>query len=132
MKHIEELSTLTAICNEVRNRGLSAGHLLTLSKIFGKRLRSALRLLRENRVKKYVFRPSGKTVWVVTGRSTDYHIIPAAEYCSCNDFFFRAVSQEIRLCYHLIAQKIAQATEHYELIEEDDRRYRQLIDRLKR
>ncbi len=52
--------------------------------------------------------------------------MPAAEFCSCDDFYFRVMDGEVHLCYHLIAQKIAAALKQYDEIEENDELYNSL------
>ncbi|MCS6769434.1 MAG: SWIM zinc finger family protein [Candidatus Caldarchaeum sp.] len=76
--------------------------------------------VKEMRVKKYVFKPSGRVRWVVVGRTRDYLALPSVGYCSCEDFFFRVMSHEKPMCYHVVAVKLAQITEKYDVIEESD------------
>jgi predicted nucleic acid-binding Zn finger protein len=83
-------------------------------------------------VKKYVFKPSGRTVWIVVGRERDYLIMPEAEFCMCDDFYFRVLDRKIHLCYHLIAQKIARNLGWYETIEENDELYDTLMNEWKK
>lgn len=75
------------------------------------------------RVKKYVFQPSGRELWVVVGRSRDYLVLPLAKYCACDDFFYRVLDQERKRCYHLLAVALAQRQGSYEEIEERDDLY---------
>jgi predicted nucleic acid-binding Zn finger protein len=119
-----ETSLLKKICKEAKREGKLTGRSLTeLYETFGQRFIKALEALRENRVKKYAFKPSGKVVWIVVGKERDYLIMPRAEFCSCDDFYFRVLDREIHLCYHLIAQKIADILGWYETIEGDDDLY---------
>jgi predicted nucleic acid-binding Zn finger protein len=97
-----------------------------LRDVFGNRFTNAWRLVTENRVKKYVFRPSGRTLWVAIGNSAEYMIYSHAGYCGCSDFYFRVLDEEKAYCYHLLAQKLAEALDYYDLIEEDDEAYDQL------
>lgn len=109
------------ICEEVRKaKRITGEQIIRLSKAYGKRVELSLKALKEGRVKKYVFMPSRKVVWVVVGRELDYQVIPSADFCTCNDFYFRVVGGEARLCYHLLAQKLAEALGEYDLIEEKD------------
>jgi predicted nucleic acid-binding Zn finger protein len=50
----------------------------------------------------------------------------------CDDFYFRVLDQRIHLCYHLIAQKIAEVLDWYDKIEERDELYNSLMDEWKR
>jgi len=133
MNENSEIDTLTAICREAKAEGkLSGKNLTELYELFGQRFTKALDTLKENRVKKYVFKPSGRTVWIVIGRERDYLIMPEAEFCMCDDFYFRVLDRKIHLCYHLIAQKIARNLGWYETIEENDELYDTLMNEWKK
>ncbi|RLI04508.1 hypothetical protein DRO26_04460 [Candidatus Bathyarchaeota archaeon] len=95
----------------------------SLLKVFGKRFENALKALEEGAVKKYVFEPSGRVVWIVVGKERDYQIIPSVNYCSCDDFYFRVLDGGTCVCYHVLAQKLAEALNRYELITESDSFY---------
>jgi predicted nucleic acid-binding Zn finger protein len=128
-----EIDALNAICRESKAEGKLSGKSLTeLYELFGQRFTKALGALKENRVKKYVFKPSGRTVWIVIGRERDYLIMPEAEFCMCDDFYFRVLDKEVHLCYHLIAQKIARNLGWYETIEENDKLYESLMNEWKK
>jgi len=119
-----EVSMLKRVCKEAEAEGRITGERLTrLSIAFGARFTKAWKALKEKRVKKYLFMPSERKVWIVVGRERDYLIMPAAEFCSCDDFYFRVMDGEVHLCYHLIAQKIAVALKWYDEIEESDELY---------
>jgi predicted nucleic acid-binding Zn finger protein len=133
MNDNSEIDSLNAICREAKAGGkLSGKSLTTLYELFGQRFTKALAALKENRVKKYVFKPSGRTVWIVIGRERDYLIMSEAEFCMCDDFYFRVLDKEIHLCYHLIAQKIARNLGWYETIKEEDRLYETLMTEWKK
>jgi predicted nucleic acid-binding Zn finger protein len=128
-----EIDTLNAICRQAKSEEkLSGKNLTELYELFGQRFTKALDTLKENRVKKYVFRPSGRTVWIVIGRERDYLIMPEAEFCPCDDFYFRVLDKKIHLCYHLIAQKIARNLGWYETLEENDELYNMLMNEWKK
>ncbi len=121
-----EVEMLENICKEVQVRGrITSAHRNKLSSIFGQRLEKALETLEEQRVKKYVFQPSGRIVWIVVGKGREYLVMPAAEYCTCYDFYFQF--HQGHLCYHIIAQKLAEATSQFDLIEDDDQLFDILI-----
>ena len=123
-----EIDILNVICKEAKAKGKLTGKNLTkLYEIFGQRFTRAFEALRENRVKKYVFKPSGKTIWIVVGKERDYLIMPEAEFCTCDDFYFRVLDRQVHLCYHLIAQKLAKNLEWYETIEDHDEIYDSLM-----
>ena len=133
MNDNSEIDTLNAICREAKAEGKLSGKSLTeLYELFGQRFTNALGALKENRVKKYVFKPSGRNVWIVIGRERDYLIMPEAEFCMCDDFYFRVLDRKIHLCYHLIAQKIARNLGWYETLEENDKLYETLMNEWKK
>lgn len=102
-----------------------------LFQVFSDRFRNALTAIEEEKVRKYVFSPSGRAVWAVAGKDREYQILPIANFCSCNDFYFRVLSRETFLCYHLIAQKLAEALEKYLLIMREDEQYEALMSVLR-
>jgi predicted nucleic acid-binding Zn finger protein len=128
-----EIDTLNSICKQAKTEDkLSGKNLTDLYDLFGQRFTKALEALRENRVKKYVFKPSNRVVWIVVGRERDYLLMPEAEFCTCDDFYFRVLDKQIHLCYHLIAQKIARNLNWYEVLEENDELYQSLMDEWKK
>jgi predicted nucleic acid-binding Zn finger protein len=133
MNDNSEIDTVNTICREAKAGGKLSGKSLTgLYDLFGQRFTKALDTLKENRVKKYVFKPSGRTVWIVIGRERDYLIMPDAEFCMCDDFYFRVLDKKIHLCYHLIAQKIARTLDWYQTIKENDKLYDTLMNEWKK
>lgn len=121
-----EVRKLEKACKEVQADGRIANiHRDRLSSFFGQRLKKALEALEEQRVKKYVFQPSGRIVWIVVGKEREYLVMPAADYCTCDDFYFQF--HQGHLCYHIIAQKLAEATSRYDIIEDDDQLFDILI-----
>ena len=121
-----EPGVLKEICREIQvEKRVTDAHLTRLSLAFGSRFDRALEALRERRIKKYVFKPSGRTVWIVVGKRRDYLVMPDAEFCSCEDFYFKF--DKGHLCYHIIAQKLAEATDRFDLIEDNDSFYDVLI-----
>jgi len=99
----------------------------SLSTTFGQRFMKAWEAVKDKRVKKYIFKPSNRVVWIVVGRGRDYLIMPAADFCTCNDFYFRVMDKQIHLCYHLVAQKLAESLQNYDLYEEEDELYEALM-----
>jgi predicted nucleic acid-binding Zn finger protein len=132
MDESTEIDTLNHICKEAKTHGKLTGKNLTeLYEVFGQRFIKALEALKENRVKKYVFKPTNRTVWIVVGKERDYLIMPEAEFCTCDDFYFRVLDRQVHLCYHLIAQKLAKNLEWYESIEDHDEIYDTLMSEWK-
>jgi len=126
---MDERRLLERFIKELRKtRKLSNGHISMLRSTFGERFDRALKALEEMRVKKYIFEPSGRTLWIVVGKEREYEVLPDAWFCSCNDFYYRVLSGEVKLCYHLISQKLAEALGKYETVRENDRFYRRLME----
>lgn len=125
-----EVEVLEKVCKEVHEEGrISHIHRNKLSSTFGQRFKKALEALEERRVKKYMFRPSGRIVWIVVGKEREYLVMPAVEYCTCDDFYFQF--HQGHLCYHIIAQKLAEATSQFDLVEDDDQLFDILIEEWK-
>ena len=130
---ISEIETLNAICKQAKTEDrLSGKNLTDLYDLFGQRFTKALEAIKENRVKKYVFKPSNRVVWIVVGRERDYLLMPEAEFCTCDDFYFRVLDRKVHLCYHLIAQKIARNLGWFENIDEHDELYDSLMEEWKK
>ena len=93
---------------------------------YGKRFVRALRSVEEKRVLKYNFKPSSSTTWIVRGRRREYLVIPET-YCTCRSFYQEVViSKEAKMCYHLLAQKIAEIRNLHSVIESSDAERRKL------
>jgi predicted nucleic acid-binding Zn finger protein len=133
MDEKSEIELLNNICKKAKTEGkLTGKSLTTLYDIFGQRFTKAFETLKENRVKKYAFKPSGKTVWIVVGRERDYLIMPEVDFCTCDDFYFRVLDRRVHMCYHLIAQKLAKNLDWYDAIEEHDELYESLMSEWKK
>ena len=86
MKKPEEIKVLEKVCSEAKTKGkITQNQLTQLSEAFGSQFNKAWETVQEKRVKKYVFSPSGRIVWIVVGREREYQIMPAAGFCSCDD-----------------------------------------------
>ncbi|HML03514.1 MAG TPA: hypothetical protein VK487_09105 [Candidatus Bathyarchaeia archaeon] len=133
MEKPSEVELLEQTCKKAKEGGkLDGSHLNMLYETFGMRFPKAWEALKEGRIKKYVFKPSNRIVWIVVGKERDYLIIASADFCMCDDFYFRVLDQHIHLCYHLIAQKIAEALDWYDRIEEHDDLYNSLMNEWKK
>jgi len=86
----------------------------------------AEKLVSSMSVKKYVFEPSGREVWIVVGRAKEYFVIPKL-YCQCDDFYINVVIRQKKgWCYHLLAQAIATrrgSYESYRVLDGDFKRF---------
>jgi predicted nucleic acid-binding Zn finger protein len=119
-----ERRILVQALNEIRSQHeISRLSWLRLRSVFKDRFTRSWRMVIRNSTKKYIFKPSGKELWIAVGNNAEYLIYPLADYCSCNDFYFRVLDKEVALCYHLLAQKLAEALDHYDTIIEDDEAY---------
>jgi predicted nucleic acid-binding Zn finger protein len=133
MKENSEIEILNLVCKEAKNEERISGKNLTrLYEVFGQRFVKAFEALKDGRIKKYVFKPSGRTVWIVVGKERDYLIMSEAEFCTCDDFYFRVMDRQVHLCYHLIAQKLAKNLDWFEMLEEHDDLYDSLMSEWKK
>lgn len=133
MDEVSEIDLLSSVCKEAKADGRLTGKNLTrLYEVFGQRFTRAFEALKDGRVKKYVFKPSGRVVWIVVGKERDYLLMPEAEFCTCDDFYFRVLDRKVHLCYHLIAQKLAKILDWFELVEEHDELYDSLMSEWKK
>ena len=101
----------------------------TLSKIFEKRLPPALGIVEARNVSIYRFKPSGRTIWIVKGRKSDYQVMPESMFCTCDDYYFRVMDNKKQLCYHLVAQQIAEALGKYSVSDLSDARYSEVVSK---
>ncbi len=126
MGKTSEADVLESICETIRLEGnVSDSNVNRLMERFGQRVHKALEALSESRIKKYVFQPSGRIVWIVVGKERDYLVMPSIDYCSCDDFYYQFDHGHV--CYHIIAQKLAEATGQFDLFEDDDQFFDILI-----
>ena len=51
-------------------------------------------------LKCHLFEPSKKIIWTIVGKHYEYWIDLELGYCSCNDYYFRTLSDQ-GMCYHL-------------------------------
>jgi len=112
--HTKELELLGRICDRTQEMGkLPSQSDLKLQPSFQKRFEKAVKIAENRSVSKYTFTPSGRIVWTVKGRSGEYQIMPETNFCSCDDFYFRVMGYKRQVCYHIIAQKIANILKLY-------------------
>jgi predicted nucleic acid-binding Zn finger protein len=120
MEKASKAHKLIGICQAIRAEGaISDTHIGLLEASFGaERVQKALDALNDSRIKRYVFQPSGRIVWIVVGKERDYLVMPVIDYCSCDDFYYQFDHGHI--CYHIIAQKLAESTGRFDQFEDDD------------
>lgn len=100
-----------------------------LEATFQKRFQQALGLAEGEKVRKYRFSPSGRSLWVVTGRGRDYQVLPESMFCTCDDYYFRVMDHKKQLCYHIIAQRLSEAMGKYTVTEMIDSRYPEITSK---
>ena len=110
-------------------RELSARLKETLEKTFGERFTNGWELANSRKVRRYEFKPSGRAVWVVQGRKSEYQVMPDIPFCYCDDYYFRVMDKKRGLCYHIIAQQVAEALHQYAGIQKKDAQYSTVTDR---
>jgi len=110
-------------------RALSAQLNDALKKLFGERFTNGWELANSKKVRRYDFTPSGRAVWVVQGRKSEYQVMPDIPFCYCDDYYFRVMDKKRGLCYHIIAQRIAAALGKFEKIHKNDSQYSTVTDR---
>lgn len=123
-----ELEALKRMCKKMAaGKKVEDVELSKLSSPFSQRFERALEAVKGKRVKKYVFKPSNRVAWIVVGKERDYIIMPEVDFCTCNDFFFRVMDRQIHLCYHLVAQRIAETLGIHDYYEATDDLYEALM-----
>jgi predicted nucleic acid-binding Zn finger protein len=102
---------------------LSPGLKEALQEVFGDRFTNGWELAISKRVRRYEFAPSGRVVWAVQGRKSEYQVMPDIPFCYCDDYYFRVMDRKRGLCYHLIAQRVAASLHKFEDIARKDSQY---------
>src|SRR5208337_1159770 len=116
----EELESRGELSTRLRER---------LEKTFGERFTNGWKLANSRSVRRYEFKPSSRVVWVVQGRKSEYQVMPDIPFCYCDDYYFRVMDKKRGLCYHIIAQHVAEALNMFEKISKRDSQYSSITDR---
>jgi predicted nucleic acid-binding Zn finger protein len=115
---------------ELKSTGkLSENQKDRLSKTFGERYTNGWKLANSHKVRRYEFKPSRRVVWAVQGRKGEYQVMPDIPFCYCDDYYFRVMEKKRGLCYHIIAQRIAEALNQYTKLSKKDSQYSTITDR---
>jgi len=101
----------------------------SLTKIFGSRFTNGWNLAKSKKVMRYEFKPSGRVVWTVQGRKGEYQVMPDIPFCYCDDYYFRVMDKKRGLCYHIIAQRVADALDQFVEMTKKDAQYSSITDR---
>ncbi|MHA1310965.1 MAG: hypothetical protein ACTSWR_06535 [Candidatus Helarchaeota archaeon] len=123
------MTEFTEILDEIKkSKTISLNQLQELDRLFDDRFWKGLSLAIQNKVKKYIFKPSNREVWIITSKNRDYLTLDDY-FCNCKDFFIKIVlKREAKYCKHLLAKFFSIAFENFETIEIDDDRYINLIE----
>ena len=77
-------------------------------------------------IKRLFFKPSGRVLWLVVGRDNEHWVDPELGFCTCKDFYFKALSGGPE-CYHLKSVKKAVDERGNTSTEFDDDEYVQVL-----
>jgi predicted nucleic acid-binding Zn finger protein len=111
-------------CLELESRGELALNLKKkLQELLGDRFTNGWDLATSKKVRRYEFTPSGRVVWAVQGRKSEYQVLPDIPFCYCDDYYFRVMDRKRGLCYHIIAQRVAAALHKFEAVAKKDSQY---------
>jgi predicted nucleic acid-binding Zn finger protein len=125
-----ENELMEAAIAELKSRHeFSADLKKTLQMAFGDRFANGWEVATSRKVRRYEFEPSGRILWVVQGRKGEYQVMPDIPFCYCDDYYFRVMDKKRGLCYHIIAQKIAETLNKFETVSKKDSQYSTITDR---
>jgi predicted nucleic acid-binding Zn finger protein len=115
---------------ELKSAGKLSGRMKdALLKRFGERFTNGWELAKSRKVRRYEFKPSGRVVWAVQGRKGEYQVLPDIPFCYCDDYYFRVMDKKRGLCYHIIAQRVAEALSQFAKVSKNDSQYSAVTDR---
>jgi len=126
MQHAYELENelMSEVVAELRSSGKLSERLTdSVQKTFGERYTNGWKLTTSRKIRRYEFKPSGRVVWAVQGRKGEYQVMPDIPFCYCDDYYFRVMDKKRGLCYHIIAQRLAEALNQYVKISKRDVQY---------
>ena len=131
--HEDETTLIDQICAEIRPKHtLEKKSSQRLEKCFGERFKKAISLVERGAVKRYAFKPSGRIIWEVQGKSAVYQVLSHINFCNCDDYYFRVMNSKKQNCYHIIAQRIACALDKFEREEHSDDDYGKITRKWKK
>jgi predicted nucleic acid-binding Zn finger protein len=84
-------------------------------------------VVKAGRVKRHVFKPSGREIWTVVGSKVDHYIDLEQPYCSCKDFYYNLIRGLEQTCYHIEAARIAKQARTYCETTFSDEEYQHLL-----
>jgi predicted nucleic acid-binding Zn finger protein len=56
-------------------------------------------------------------------------VMPDSMFCTCDDYYFRVMDNKRQLCYHLVAQQIAEALGQYAVLDFADLQYADVLSK---
>jgi predicted nucleic acid-binding Zn finger protein len=77
-------------------------------------------------IKRLLFTPSGRTLWLVVGRDNEHWADPELKFCTCKDYYFKALSGGSE-CYHLKSVQKAIEDSRHNTTEFGDDEYVQVL-----
>ena len=77
-------------------------------------------------IKQLLFMPSGRQLWIVVGKGSEYWTDLDLKFCSCKDFYFTALSDGSG-CYHLKSVRKAIEEKKHVIIRFNDSEYVQIL-----
>jgi len=77
-------------------------------------------------VKLHYFEPSKRKIWTVVGKDNEHWLDPDLGYCSCEDYYFKALNKE-KECYHLKSIKLAKEQNKVEVIKFSDSEFANFV-----
>jgi predicted nucleic acid-binding Zn finger protein len=120
----QENELIERACVELEShKELSPSLKEALQELLGDRFTNGWELAVAKKVRRYEFEPSGRMVWAVQGRKSEYQVMPDIPFCYCDDYYFRVMDRKRGLCYHIIAQRIAAALHQFETVPKKDSQY---------
>jgi predicted nucleic acid-binding Zn finger protein len=120
----QENALIERACVELESRRVLPPSLKeALQELLGDRFTNGWELAISRKVRRYEFAPSGRVVWAVQGRKSEYQVMPDIPFCYCDDYYFRVMDRKRGLCYHIIAQRIAVALNQFEPVAKKDSQY---------
>ncbi|MHA1338648.1 MAG: hypothetical protein ACTSRZ_00180 [Promethearchaeota archaeon] len=112
LEHLDSFAKIKEILRLIEKEGeITQDFEEAISQIVGKeRYLEGKKYIKNHRIKRYLFKPSNRELWIAYGNSGIYLIYPG-EYCSCIDFYItNIVNKKKKYCKHLLAQGIIEAT----------------------
>lgn len=110
---MKEMILSTSEINRLSQEALTQSDIEFFKAKYGKKFVRAMKAVENGQVLKYHFHPSDSSTWIVKGKRRQYMVIPDI-YCTCRSFYQEVViARADTMCYHLLAQKIAETRQQF-------------------